>query len=76
MTTDLQNIYMAFFGLSPKEAKEKVFYKTNILPESLGGFRASVTKFHDGNSSAVMIITDTIEEAEEFVRKHINATNV
>jgi hypothetical protein len=70
--TDLQQSYLALYGLTKAEAKEKVFYKTNIIPD-VDSYRVSVTKFQDGNSHAVVVLKDTLEEAQEFVK---NATTV
>jgi hypothetical protein len=65
-------MYLALYGLTKTEVKEKVFFKTNIIPD-VDSYRVSVTKFQDGNSHAVVVIKDTLEEAQEFVK---NATIV
>lgn len=70
--TEIRDMYLALYGLTKTEVKEKVFFKTNIIPD-VDSYRVSVTKFQDGNSHAVVVIKDTLEEAQEFVK---NATIV
>jgi hypothetical protein len=74
--TDLQTMYMALMGLSKPEIEEKVFYKTTIIPDGAGRYRASITKFQNGNTDAIVETFSTISAAEKYITEYKNATNV
>jgi hypothetical protein len=64
------DFFNEFFKLPVNEKGS--FVKTSITPLPSGEYRASVTKFKDGNTEAICDNCKSLEEAKTFVKDNVN----
>lgn len=58
------------YQLPVTRTKGEVFTKSNIQQQEDGSFRASVSRFVDGNSDSTTVVVKTLEEAKQFVKEN------